>query len=140
MGRYISSADISASGLAAERLRLEVAANNIANAHTTRTPEGGPYRRQRVIFAEAFENFLQANDKSGPDLKGVRVLGVEPDPGEFPEVFDPGNPDANGAGSCACPMCRWLSEMVDMITASRAYEANLQALAHCARCCKKRSR
>ena len=128
MGRYLSSADVSASGLAAERLRMEVAANNIANAHTTRSANGGPYRRQRVVFAEAMRDVLSPSVAHDRQLAGVEVLGVEPDPSEFPEVFDPGHPDANERGFVRMPNVRLATEMVDMITASRAYEANLQAL------------
>ena len=128
MGRFFSASDISASGLAAERMRMEVAANNIANAYATRTPEGGPYRRQRVIFAAGFNDFVNSSLNGTSQFGGVEVVGIESDPSEFPEVFDPGHPDANEHGLVKMPNVRLANEMVDMMTASRAYEANLQSL------------
>ena len=128
MGRYFSAADISASGLAAERLRMEIAANNIANANTTRTPEGGPYRRQRVIFsAESFTDALN-NANPAAHLGGVQIGGIVPDTAEFPRIYDPGHPDADAGGWVEMPNVQLANEMVDLVTASRAYEANLQAL------------
>ena len=129
MGRYFSAADISASGLAAERLRMEIAANNIANAYTTRTAEGGPYQRQRVIFGgQNFSNVLKTTEAANRMLTGVQVLGIENDTAEFPRVFDPGHPDADEAGWVRMPNVQLANEMVDLVTATRAYEANLQAL------------
>ncbi len=128
MGRYLAAADISASGLAAERQRMEVLASNIANAHTTRTPEGGPYRRQQVVFATALADHLRGTDPSSSVGNGVRVLGVAPDMSELPHVYDPGHPDADGQGFVTMPNVQLSHEMVDMITASRSYEANLQSL------------
>lgn len=124
----LSAADISGSGLSAERLRMEVAANNIANARSTRSLQGGPYRRQQVVFAaEMDQRFgLRAPDRSS--LNGVRVAGVTADPRAFPKVYDPGHPDADEDGFVSMPNVELPHEMVDLITASRAYEANLRAL------------
>jgi len=122
-----SSIDISASGLSAERYRMEVIANNIANANSTRTPEGGPYRRQQVLFATQANALDGLNGQSG-QLKGVSVAGITLDPSELPLVYNPGHPDANEEGMVAMPNVQVPFEMVDMITASRSYEANLRAI------------
>lgn len=127
MGNFLAASDISASGLAAERLRMEVIASNVANAHTTRTAEGGPYQRQQVVLAPSFGGLLQGTLAS-QSLSAVEVAAVEPDASPFPQVFDPGHPDADAQGFVTMPNIRIANEMVDMITATRAYEANLQAL------------
>ncbi len=103
---------------------MEVVANNIANAHSTRTPEGGAFRRQDIVFAAAM------SDRSdGPDgLRGVQVVGIEPDDSELPQIYNPGHPDANADGMVTMPNVSIPNEMVDMMTASRAYEANLRVL------------
>jgi len=121
--RVFSALDISASGLYAERTRMDVIANNLANANTTRTPEGGPFRRQLVV--------LRGTEVSDPgDLSGlgVSVSGVIDDTTPFPLVYDPGHPDANADGYVAMPNVNVVEEMVDMITALRAYEANVTAI------------
>ncbi len=124
----MSSADVSASGLAAERLRMEVAANNIANARSTRSLDGGPYRRQQVVFAAESLQPSPGTDPSDHSLGGVRVMGVEPDDSPLPQVHDPGHPDADEHGMVSMPNVTLPHEMVDLVTASRAYEANLKAL------------
>lgn len=128
-GRLLSTTDISASGLAAERLRMEIASNNIANVHTTTTPEGGPYRRQQVQFASNMQEFL-GNDPQGlsDSLNGVRVEGVRRDDSELPVVFNPGHPDADAEGFVKMPNVKLPLEMVDLMTASRAYDANLKSI------------
>lgn len=124
----LSSTSISASGLAAERQRMEIVANNIANAHTTRSLNGGPYRRQHVVFAEMHDAMAPSLLGGGSGPAGVRVLGVAPDQTQFPEVYDPGHPDANADGYVQMPNVKLPSELVDLVTASRSYEANLKAL------------
>ncbi|MCA9263715.1 MAG: flagellar basal body rod protein FlgC [Planctomycetales bacterium] len=126
MGRYFSATDISASGLAAERLRMEIVASNLANAQTTRTPEGGPYRRREVVFSSIYDDVARA--PGDVPLGGVRVLGMQGDPSDFPRVYRPGHPDADTDGFVLMPNVNTATEMVDMMTASRAYEANLRAL------------
>ena len=128
MGSVLSSADISASGLSAERLRMEVVAENIANAHTTRTPEGGPYRRKAVVFAAALQDAYRTSMSDLHEQGGVEVVGIESDQSAFPQVYEPGHPDADENGFVAMPNVQMASEMVDLITASRSYEANLKAL------------
>jgi flagellar basal-body rod protein FlgC len=129
-----SSITIAASGLTAEKLRLDVIADNIANVNTTRTTEGGPFRRSRVIFRPRVEepywrspflpNYLK--DEVG---KGVRVAKVEKDYAANPRlVYDPTHPDAIKTGPrkgyVEFPNVNIVNEMVDMIAASRSYEAN----------------
>src|ERR1039458_7571897 len=123
---------ISASALTAERLRMDVISNNIANANTTRTIEGGPYIRQRVVFAPRFDATpafapLQAMMTPEGLPVGVRVTGIQKDPAPPRMVFDPGHPDANAEGYVAYPNVNPVNEMVDMISATRAYEANITA-------------
>ncbi len=109
--------DTSGSGLSVQRARMDVIAENIANAETTRTVEGGPYRRLRVIVAPA----------NGPD-GGVEVIGIAADEGPFKQVYDPSHPDADEQGYVQMPNVDIATEMVDMVAASRAYEANAKAL------------
>jgi flagellar basal-body rod protein FlgC len=129
--RFLSALDTSASGLTAQRLRMDVIANNLANVNSTRTAEGGPYRRQTVLFqarsagAASFRDILAGKLEGGG---GVRVVGIAQDPSPFKQVYDPSHPDANAEGYVSMPNVDLVSEMVDMIAASRAYEANVTAL------------
>ncbi|MGB6044914.1 MAG: flagellar basal body rod protein FlgC [Pirellulales bacterium] len=127
-GGIFSATDISASGLAAERLRMEVVANNIANAHSTRSASGGPFRRQDVVFASALDDAQSSDGPNGHSLSGVRVASVQEDLSELPRVYRPGHPDADKDGFVTMPNVKPANEMVDLITASRAYEANLRTL------------
>lgn len=123
---------ISASALTAERLRMDVISNNIANANTTRTVTGGPYIRQRVVFSPRFDTaptfapILATMTPEGLPV-GVRVTSIQNDPTPPHMVYDPGHPDANAEGYVAYPNVNVVNEMVDMISASRAYEANITA-------------
>lgn len=125
---------ISASGLTAERLRMDVIANNIANANTTKTAEGGPYIRQRVIFEPRGEKlgflvpFMFEKNKRISQFQGVKVTGIVRDPEPPRLVYDPGHPDADKDGYVAMPNVNIVKEMVDMISATRAYEANVTAI------------
>jgi flagellar basal-body rod protein FlgC len=126
----LSATNISASGLSAERQRMEVIANNIANAFSTRTPEGGPFRRQEVIFATVLNDRLRAGraGRAGEQYGGVRVVEVADDEGEMPRVYNPGHPDADRDGFVTMPNVQLPIEMVNLITANRAYEANMKVL------------
>ncbi len=124
----MGAANISASGLSAEQLRMEVVANNIANAYSTRTPGGGPFRRQDVVFATVLKDRLHGGPRGSQGFAGVRAVDVVDDPSEFSRVFNPGHPDADQDGYVSMPNVRLPVEMVNLITASRAYEANLKAL------------
>jgi flagellar basal-body rod protein FlgC len=119
----LSALDISASGLHAERTRMNVIANNLANVNSTRTPEGGPFRRQLVVLKGA-----EVQNPNNVQNLGVKVTGVVDDPSPFPLVYNPGHPDANASGYVQMPNVNVVEEMVDMLTAIRAYEANITAI------------
>jgi len=124
----IVAGNISASGLSAERMRMEVIANNIANANATRGPSGaGPYRRQDIIFENVMFDQLSGTH-AGPKLGGVRVVGIVDDQSALQSIHDPGHPDADAEGNVSMPNVFLPIEMVNLMTASRAYEANLKAL------------
>jgi flagellar basal-body rod protein FlgC len=123
------SGNISASGMAAERLRMETIANNIANATATRTPAGGPYRRQDVVFETVIRDHMGTGPTSpSASFGGVRVVGIQDDPSDLLSVHDPGHPDADAEGNVLMPNVSIPMEMVNLMTASRAYEANLKVL------------
>jgi flagellar basal-body rod protein FlgC len=126
--QILGAANISATGLTAERMRMEVVANNIANAFSTRSANGGPFRRQDVLFGALLDNQLRQGRGGAFGLNGVQVLGVLNDSSDFPMIFNPGHPDANGDGYVAMPNVNLPIEMVNLITANRAYEANLKVL------------
>jgi flagellar basal-body rod protein FlgC len=114
----VTPVDIAVSGLQAQSRRLNVIANNIANAHTSRGRGGEPYRRQDVV--------LETSDKG---LAGVTVRGIVEDTvSEFHRIFQPGHPDADAEGFVLLPNVELPLEMVQMVTASRAYEANAAVL------------
>lgn len=96
-------------------------ADNIANAETTHTPEGGPYVRQQITFAEALGDQLKASE-------GVEVIAITRDPTPARMVYDPGHPDASPDGYVAMPNVNIIEEMVDMTAATRSYEANVTAM------------
>lgn len=127
---FLKSMDVAASAMTAERLRLDVIANNIANAQTTRTSEGGPYRRQFVVFGPrtADSGLPLSGENAGTNGNGVRVVGVFRDQAAPKLVYNPGHPDADANGYVAMPNIDTVTEMVDMISASRAYEANVTAI------------
>ncbi len=134
MGLFLGI-DASASGLTAERLRMDVISNNIANANTTRTEGGGAYHRRFVVFEprerepKSFEQTLmKAVGLSRQTGEGVRAVSIMEDNTQGPLVYDPGHPDANADGYVEKPNVNIVSEMVDMITAQRAYEANSTAI------------
>lgn len=130
-GNLYSATQISGSGLAAERMRMEVAANNIANANSTRTPGGGPYRRQEVVFQTVVDQFGPTRDgqpRQAAGLNGVQVVEVATDSSPLPKIFNPGHPDASPDGFVQMPNVNLPVEMIDLMTASRSYEANLKSL------------
>lgn len=115
---------IAVSGLRAQRLRMNVISNNIANAQTTRTPEGGAFRRQLALLSgEALD------DIGRPDAGGVRVREVKKDMSPLEKVYAPNHPDADKDGYLSLPNVNVAVEMVDLISAQRAYEANIAVLA-----------
>jgi flagellar basal-body rod protein FlgC len=124
--------DISGSALVAERQRAEVVASNLANADTTRTAAGGPYRRQHVVFAATapFASELGMHLASFADLdaRGVRVQQVVADMAPPLRRFDPSHPDADAEGYVSSPAVNPIEEMVNLMGASRSYEINVSAI------------
>lgn len=111
--------------LHAERVRLDIISQNIANAQTTRGPDGQPYTRQQVVFETVLKQQLQPGQSAAPE---VRVARIEKDPRPAPLVHNPGHPDADAAGMVRMPNVNIHEEMADLIAASRAFEANLAVL------------
>jgi flagellar basal-body rod protein FlgC len=118
----ISGIDITASALNAQKTRLDIIAQNIANAQTTRTPSGGPYKRQLISFETSL---LQQAGDGQPSLRGVQISSVTSDPSPGERIYNPQHPDADSQGIVTMPNVNLAYEMVDLITATRAYEANL---------------
>ena len=127
MGLF-SGLEISASALTAERLRMDVTAENQANAHTTRDADGGPYRRKRVVLQETPGSFGATLSAAMGRGGGVQVAAVVEDQTPLKRVYDPGHPDADAEGYVAMPNVDTVTEMVDLIGAQRAYEANVTAM------------
>ena len=124
-----TSLAVSASGMAAQRTRAEVITENLANAETTRTPEGGPYRRKDVVFestgaATSFASIL--GDAMVPG--GVSVAGIGVDSQDPEQRYQPGHPDAGPDGYVAYPRINPAEEMVDLMSASRGYQANIASM------------
>ncbi len=111
---------VSASGLQAQRTRMNLIASNMANAHTTRTENGGPYRRKDAVFS-----MQPVESPAGEGLEGVKVADVVEDQTPPQMVYDPGHPDADKDGYVAMPNVSVIEEMANMMMASRAYEANV---------------
>ncbi|MCS7281699.1 MAG: flagellar basal body rod protein FlgC [Desulfobacterota bacterium] len=114
---------ISASALSAQKIRMEIISSNLANIHTTKTEDGDPYRKKEVIFEPVdFKNTLQGK------LQGVKVQEVVESNDPFNKVYDPSHPHADSDGYVNYPNVNIIEEMVDMVDASRSYEANLAVL------------
>lgn len=131
MSSFFNSMNISSTGLSAQRLRMNILSTNLANANTTRTPTGGPYKRQDVVFSSVpvgneFNDYL--DEDFGTKLQKVRVVDIHQDTKAPRKVHDPSHPDANGDGIVEMPNIQVMSEMVNMIAATRSYEANATAL------------
>ena len=118
----ISGIDITGSALNAQKTRLDIVAQNIANAQTTRTPSGGPYQRQTISFET---ELIRRQGGSGPAVQGIKVATIGTDRSAGQQVYNPQHPDAGANGLVTMPNVNLSYEMVDLITASRAYEANL---------------
>ncbi|HOB19535.1 MAG TPA: flagellar basal body rod protein FlgC [Candidatus Atribacteria bacterium] len=120
---------ISASGLSAERLRMDTITSNIANATTTRTEDGGPYRRKIAVFQEELRTEIDRQTGAARKaVSGVKAVGIVEDQSPLQRVYDPGHPDADEEGYVLMPNVNILNEMVDMIAATRTYEANVTAI------------
>jgi flagellar basal-body rod protein FlgC len=128
----LNAIGISAMGLTAQRQRIEVISSNLANANTTRTEEGGPYRRKDLVFetvandtsfAAAFDSQM-ANEAA----QGVEVIGIYQDNAPFIRKFEPAHPDADSEGYVSYPNVSPIEEMVNLLSATRSFEANTQAI------------
>lgn len=126
MSNLLSAIDASASALDAQRTRMEVAISNMANAESTRSADGQPYRRREVVLTS--QPFADALDGSPNPAIGVKVAGVLEDQTEFRRRYEPSHPDADADGFVAVPNVDVPEEMVDMLGAARAYQANLTAI------------
>ena len=129
---FLSAFNTSVSGMTAQRQRVNTISENIANAETTRTPQGGPYRRREVILASVandrtFEEELLSQDRSVSTSTEVKVVGIVQD--ERPPIlrFEPGHPDANEEGYVEMPNVNIMEEMVNLMSANRSYEVNIAA-------------
>lgn len=131
MSDYSTGLRISASGLAAQRMRMNTISSNIANINTTRTPEGGPYRRKDVVFESMPDarNFGElVTSAPNADLQRVQVTDVISDDKAIDLRYEPDHPDANPEGYVAYPKINLMEEMANMIQATRGYEANVSAV------------
>ena len=128
---FFTALEISAAGLAAQRDRMNVISGNLANIQTTRTPEGGPYRRKSVVFEARpldgqFGRML--DDRLAHQIEAVRVAGVVTSSKEPVRVYNPSHPDADADGYVRMPDINLMAEMVDLLSASRSFEANVSAV------------
>ena len=127
-----SALSVSASGMAAQRARATLLVENIANSETTRTPEGGPYRRKDAIFSsdETGSEFASELDAQlgGQQLTGVKVAGISVDNSAPEKHYMPGHPDADAEGYVSIPKVNPAEDMVDLIGANRSYQANVAAM------------
>jgi flagellar basal-body rod protein FlgC len=127
---FFSAMNVSSSGMTAERTRMNLISSNIANANVTRTPEGGPYKRKDPVFTAVPAEGPFASTLGQAGAKGVdkvEVTEIQEDQTPPKMQYDPTHPDANGEGYVAYPNVNVIGEMADMITATRAYEANITA-------------
>lgn len=133
MADFLTGMRVSSSGMAAQRMRMNTIASNIANINTTQTPEGGPYRRKDVVFeampdAKNFGEIITSGDPAAANVQRVQVTDVLSDRKAPLLKYEPDHPDANADGYVAYPNINLMEEMTNMIQASRSYEANVTAL------------
>jgi flagellar basal-body rod protein FlgC len=126
MVQILSGIQSTTAALEAERTRLDIISENIANAHTTRSPDGKPYQRQVVVFESALQQALDGGKQT--QTPTLRVARIDKDPRPPIMVYEPGHPDADANGMVAMPNVNLHEEMADMIAASRAFEANLAVI------------
>lgn len=128
---FLTSLQISSSALEAQRMKMNIISSNLANAETTKTTEGGPYRKKIPVLAEkSIESGKNTNFKNTLEetIKGVEVVKVVEDGNNFQMKYDPGHPDANADGFVKVPDINVMEEMVKLLSATRAYEANVTAI------------
>jgi flagellar basal-body rod protein FlgC len=123
-----TSLAVSASGMSAERTRAALLVENIANSETTKTPEGGPYRRKDAVFASTDVGSEFASELESQMQTGVKVTGISVDQSEPDRQYAPGNPDADADGYIQMPKINTAEDMVDLTTANRSYQANVAAM------------
>jgi flagellar basal-body rod protein FlgC len=129
MNNVFNGMRISSSGLTAERLRMDTIASNIANATTTRGEDGKPYIRKIAVFKENLQKELDKTSGTyKTSFKGVQAMGIVNDDSPLRKVYDPSHPDADGEGYVTMPNVNILNEMADMISSTRAYEANVSSI------------
>ena len=121
MSTFDAIDSVAASGMAAQRLRVQLAAANIANSETNRTPEGGPYRKKEPVFQE----LLMGATLDGTPVTGVQVAGIQASSDPFISKYDPNHPDADANGIVQYPNVNPVEEMVNLTEASRSFEANI---------------
>ena len=119
---------ISSSGLHAQRVRMETIATNLANIHTTRTEEGGPYKKQNVVIGSSDASGGGFRGVLSKKLEGVQVEEITESEKPFEKTYDPGHPDADRDGYVTLPNVNVLEEMTDMVSATRSYEANVNVI------------
>lgn len=129
---FFNSINVSASGLTAERLRMDLISENIANANVTRTASGTPYRRKVAVFraqeGNAFEQILNMVTGSKSTGNGVEIASIVEDQTPFKKEYNPNHPDADADGYVSLPNVEVVNEMINLISASRAYEANITSV------------
>ncbi|MEG0978681.1 MAG: flagellar basal body rod protein FlgC [Oscillospiraceae bacterium] len=129
---FLNSLNIAGSGLTATRLRMDIISENIANSSTTRTADGGPYRRKTVVYEavenNSFSNILKNRLNGNQRNAGVKVTKIIEDPSDFKYVYNPAHPDADKNGYVAMPNVDSTQETLDMMSATRAYDMNVNAL------------
>lgn len=127
---FLQSLNISGSGLTAQRLRMDIISENIANIDSTRTESGGPYRRKMAVLTHSndFKNILVKNLSEYEVSGGVEVSDIVEDQSDFKLMYNPEHPDADESGYVSMPNVDSLKETVDMMEAYRAYQANITAL------------
>ncbi|HOJ09627.1 MAG TPA: flagellar basal body rod protein FlgC [Clostridiales bacterium] len=132
---FLDSLGAATSGLTAQRLRMDIISQNISNINTTRTSNGMPYRRKVVLFGERnnnmpFSHFLSESSRNKflKTENGIRVTHIAEDTSPFKRIYDPGHPDADQDGYVLMPNVDIITEMINMISASRAYEANVTSI------------
>ena len=128
---FLTALQVSSSALSAQRMRMDVISSNLANVSTTQTPEGGPYRRRDVVFASqpVVDNFEEVlNSEFETKIRKVEVVDIAIDPRPPKMVYDPSHPDANAMGYVGMPDINVIEEMVNILSATRSYEANVAVI------------
>jgi flagellar basal-body rod protein FlgC len=127
MGMFLNSLNIPGSGMTAQRLRMDIISQNLANQDTTQGPNGQPYRRETVTFQERMQQTYAADGTVEEGPGGVQVSAINDDMSDFKLAYDPSDPNANAQGYVEMPNVDSVTEMTDMMEASKSYDADVQA-------------